>query len=167
MQGSLGASGTPNLRVSSLLSCVKVTATPPRRRRFALSARCPVLAVPVSHPWPADFQLPTGIPQPPIISASDGMGSSGSSVSRAGCVCVCVTWQPTEDPASQAGWWEAEPLAALANLGHLLSFLPLCPVTDSDQSLSMLPPHLVSPLQAIRQGSSSHFWNNKGFYKVI
>lgn len=82
-------------------------------------------------------------------------------------MCVCVTWQPTEDPASQAGWWEAEPLAALANLGHLLSFLPLCPVTDSDQSLSMLPPHLISPLQAIRQGSSSHFWNNKGFYKVI
>lgn len=27
----------------------------------------------------------------------------------------------------------------------------------------MLPLYLVSPLQAIRQGSSSHFWNNRAF----
>lgn len=69
-------------------------------------------------------------PPPTIISASDGMGVLWQFWFKSR-VCVCVTWQPTEGPASQAGWWEAEPLEALAHLGHLLSFLPLCPVTDS------------------------------------
>lgn len=83
---------------------------------------------PCVPPSPADFQLPAWIP-PTIISASDGMGVLWQFWFKSR-VCVCVTWQLTEGPASRRVVG-GRASGVLAHLGHLLSFLPLCPVTDS------------------------------------
>lgn len=98
-----GRAGLPSRRASSLLSCVKVTAPAPRRRRFALSARCPVLAVPLSHPWPDDFQLPPGTPHPPSFQPVMGWGPLAVLKSW---VCACVRHgspQKTSQPGRVVG----------------------------------------------------------------
>ena len=91
------------------------------------------------------------------------MGSSGSSEELG--VCVCETRQPTEDqPARQGGGRQSpsEPWPAWATCFPSFHYIPskqLEPLHDNPAS--------TFPPQAIRQGSSSHFWNNKGFYRVI
>lgn len=67
-------------------------------------SRCPVMAVPVSHPSPADFQLPAGIPHPPSFQPVMGWDPLAVLVQDPGmCVCDMAAHRRPSQPGRVVG----------------------------------------------------------------